>query len=210
MYRMSPDWKRLRQQMVEQQILQRGISDSLVLSAMRTVERHRFVPESMQRYACEDRPLPIGYDQTISQPFIVAFMTQALALKRTDRVLDVGTGSGYQAAILAKIVKDVYAIEIIPELAARAKENLKDFPNITIKQGDGKEGWPAYAPYDAILVAAAYAIVPAALIDQLAEGGRLILPVSDPSGSQELVLHRKKEGKITRQDLLAVQFVPLQ
>ena len=199
----------LRRRMVDEQLAGRDITDPAVLRVMDRVLRHRFVPEGMREYAYEDRPLPIGNSQTISQPYIVAYMTQALRLRPADRVLEIGTGSGYQAAVLAELVSQVYTIEIIPELADRAQCRLQEmgYGNIEVRTGDGYLGWPEQAPFDAIVVTAAPDHVPPALVEQLAEGGRLVLPVGDHY--QELV-RLVKEGGRTRQDkLLPVRFVPM-
>lgn len=195
--------------MVQEQIAARGILDTRVLEVMRKVERHRFVPEPMTASAYEDRPLPIGEDQTISQPYIVAFMTEALGLRGDEKVLEIGTGSGYQAAVLSGLVKEVYTIEIIPVLAARAKETLASlgYSNVHVKQGDGFLGWPAHAPFDRIIVTAAVGEIPPPLIAQLKEGGTLVAPEGD--WYQELVVLTKEKGKIKKTRTIAVRFVPL-
>ena len=200
----------LRKAMVAIQIQGRGITDPSTLAAMGTVERHEFVPKDLKRYAYQDRPLPIGNEQTISQPYIVAFMTEVLRLKKSDRVLEIGTGSGYQAAVLAKIVDSVYTIEIVDELALEAKERLKalDYDNIVVKAGDGYHGWPEKAPIDAVMVTAGAEEIPEALIDQLKEGGRMIIPVGPHNGTRQLVLVTKTKNKITKKNLMAVSFVP--
>jgi protein-L-isoaspartate(D-aspartate) O-methyltransferase len=196
--------------MVEEQIRRRGISNEAVLEAMRKVPRHLFVPEGLQPYAYEDNPLAIGNDQTISQPYIVAYMTEKLKLRPGDRVLEIGTGSGYQAAVLACIVDTVYSVEIIPDLVLFARENLQkaNIENVIIKQGDGYFGWPENAPYNAIIVTAAPDTIPRPLFDQLAEGGRLIAPVGGRHYTQYLKLYIKKRGKISAKTLLPVRFVP--
>lgn len=203
-------YRQQRQLMVAEQIAARGIQDSSVLRAMLKVERHKFVPAVYQRYAYGDFPLPIGYDQTISQPFIVAIMTELLQLQSRDRVLEIGTGSGYQAAILAEICQAVYSVEIIPALAEQAAKTLKElgYKNIQIKIGDGYEGWSEYAPFDGIIVTCAPTNIPRPLEEQLAEGGRMIIPVGSGS-DQELVLLIKKRGKLQRRTVLPVRFVPM-
>jgi len=196
--------------MVDEQIVKRGISNTAVIQALRTVPRHLFVPDDMQDMAYEDHPLQIGEEQTISQPYIVAYMTEKLHLKPYDKVLEIGTGSGYQAAVLACIVDSVFSVEIIPELALTAVENLKkaDIRNVMIKQGDGYYGWKEHAPYNAIIITAAAEDVPQSLIDQLAENGRLIAPVGNEHYTQYLKLYSKKKGKVTSATLLPVRFVP--
>jgi protein-L-isoaspartate(D-aspartate) O-methyltransferase len=202
-----------RQRMVETQLkpADRHITNVRVLDAMATVPRHEFVPEAVRKLAYEDRPLPIGYDQTISQPFIVAFMTEALAPKPSDRVLEIGTGSGYQAAVLAKLVQQVYTIEIVEPLARRAEADLKRlaFTNVFVQAGDGYLGWPDKAPFDAIIVTCAPDHVPQPLVEQLKEGGRMIIPVGDASWGQSLYLLEKREGKVRQSAVLPVRFVPM-
>lgn len=196
--------------MVETQLADRGIRDRRVLSAMATVPRHLFVPAATRARAYEDGALPIGYDQTISQPYIVAVSVEALELAGTERVLEVGTGCGYQAAVLAECAAEVFSIEIVPELAARAAATLRalSYRNVQVRAGDGGAGWPEAAPFDAIVVAAAARTVPPALTDQLAPGGRLVLPLHDPT--QVLMLVRKDaRGRLSRTRLLPVRFVPL-
>ncbi|MFZ0280606.1 MAG: protein-L-isoaspartate(D-aspartate) O-methyltransferase [Bacteroidales bacterium] len=199
-----------RQRMVRVQIVDRGVSDVSVLRAMRKVPRHLFVPKEYESEAYDDNPLPIGYGQTISQPYIVAFMTEAMKPSATKKALEVGTGSGYQAAILAEILSQVYSIEIVPELALESFERLKKlgYKNITVKYGDGYQGWPEHAPFDIIVVTAAAEQIPAPLIDQLAENGRLVIPVGEPFAIQELILLEKKNGKILKSRLSFVRFVP--
>jgi len=198
-----------RHKMVEQQINNRGVGDETVIAAMLKVKRHLFVPEELRSQAYEDYPLPIGEGQTISQPYIVAFMTEALNLSREDKVLEIGTGSGYQAAVLAEIVKEVFSIEIIKELAERAQKTLQEigYRNIYIRHGDGFLGWPEEAPFDAIIVTAAPNEVPSKLVDQLKVGGRMVIPVG--SFSQDLYLIKKTEDGYEKQRLLAVRFVPM-
>ncbi|MBI4353561.1 MAG: protein-L-isoaspartate(D-aspartate) O-methyltransferase [Candidatus Omnitrophica bacterium] len=198
-----------RKAMVERQIKGRGIQDPAVLEAMRKVERHRFVDERLKPIAYDDTTLPIGYGQTISQPYMVGFMTEAAQLKREDRVLEIGTGSGYQAAVLAEIAKEVYTVEIVEPLAAKAKERLirMGYTNVHFKQGDGYEGWPKFAPYDAIVVTAAPPKIPEKLVEQLKVGGRMVIPVG--SFDQELYrVTRTKEG-VEKEPIFGVRFVPM-
>ena len=206
----SMDFSTERLQMVNAQIKGRGISDQGVLNAMIKIPRHLFVPEPYTESAYEDMPLPIGLNQTISQPYIVAFMTEALRLKPTDRVLEIGTGSGYQAAVLAEICDSVYTIDIFEQLADRAGKTLHQlgYKNITVKHGDGYQGWPEYAPFDAIIVTCAPTRIPQPLKDQLAEEGRMIIPVGD-SYIQQLILLVKKKGRILEEAVLPVVFVPM-
>jgi protein-L-isoaspartate(D-aspartate) O-methyltransferase len=201
----------LRKDMVNNQIVKNGIRNQLTLKAMLKVPRHRFVPSSLMNRAYEDNPLPIGYNQTISQPFIVAFMTELAKPAKWKKVLEIGTGSGYQAAILAEIVDTVYTIEIIPELAKEAAARLKTlgYTNIVTKTGDGYIGWKEHAPFDVIMVTAADDHIPKPLLDQLAENGRLIMPVGPPSSAQQLVLAVKKNGSIEKNKMAMVRFVPL-
>jgi len=198
-----------RRTMIERDLKLRGIRDTKVLEAMNKVERHQFVGSSLEKYAYDDRPLPIGYGQTISQPYVVAFMSEALALDGEDRVLEIGTGSGYQAAILAEIVKEVYTIEILQALAEVAKKRLSDlgYENVHVKHGDGYKGWLEHAPYDKIIVTAAPDKVPEKLIEQLAIGGRMVLPLG--SWYQTLYLITKTESGIIQDKLLPVRFVPM-
>jgi protein-L-isoaspartate(D-aspartate) O-methyltransferase len=205
----AQDFSALREKMVKEQLESRGIKSKEVLKAMRKVERHRYVPKEIVAQAYEDRPLPIGEGQTISQPYVVAFMTEALALKSSDKVLEIGTGSGYQAAILGELCKEVYTIEIIESLGEKAKALLQSqYKNIFVKIGDGYEGWPEAAPFDAILVTCSPTHVPGPLQEQLAEGGRMIIPVGERF-TQELVLLTKKNGKLSRQSTIPVLFVPM-
>jgi protein-L-isoaspartate(D-aspartate) O-methyltransferase len=199
-----------RLQMVEQQLRSRGIHDERVLQVMAEIPRHLFVPTAQRSHAYDDGPLPIGDGQTISQPYIVALMSESLLLTGEETVLEVGTGSGYQAAVLSRLARRVYSIEILPDLAQTARERLAEFGfgNVTVIVGDGNYGWPQGSPYDAIMVTAAASQVPPALLDQLAEGGRLVLPVSIDD-QQHLLRLRKEKGNITREDLGLVQFVPL-
>jgi protein-L-isoaspartate(D-aspartate) O-methyltransferase len=199
----------MRHQMVEDQIERRGVRDPRVLAAMRSVPRERFVPEAERARAYEDRPLAIGSGQTISQPYIVAAMTEAAGVGPGDRVLEVGTGSGYQAAILAAIGVEVRSLEIIPELAERARRDLvaAGYPGVVVRTGDGWAGWPEEAPYDAILVTAAPAEVPAALVEQLKVGGRMVIPLG--TGTQELVRITRTARGDERETLMMVRFVPM-
>jgi len=203
------DFKTMREKMVETQIKARGVRDPRVLSALLKVERHRFVPEEFQSSAYSDQPLPIGEGQTISQPYMVALMTELLELKGNERVLEIGTGSGYQAAILAELAKEVYSIEIVESLANSAKKLLFDlgYKNIQVKVGDGYLGWPEASPFDAIIVTCAPDHIPKPLVDQLKEGGRMVLPVG--TYSQELKKIVKRSGKIETTDVLPVVFVPM-
>lgn len=206
------DWRGRRARMVRDQIADRGVRNPAVLQAMRTVPRERFVPEAYRDYADADSPLPIGYDQTISQPYIVAHMTELLKLERTHRVLEIGTGSGYQAAVLATLSDHVYSVELVPELAARATRTLAElgYASARVKQGDGYAGWPEHAPYDRIIVTASPPELPNALLEQLAPGGRLVAPVGLAAESQQLVLATKDaSGRISTQHGLPVRFVPM-
>ena len=198
-----------RRHMVETQIEERGIGDSKVLDAMLKVKRHLFVPEGSEAFAYNDYPLSIGYGQTISQPYIVAYMTEAAGLKPTDRVLEIGTGSGYQAAVLAEIVKEVFSIEIIEPLAEEARTRLLrlGYTNVKVKWGDGYKGWPEYAPFDAIIVTAAPPAIPEELVKQLKTGGRMVVPIG--SIFQELYLITRTGEGFERRALLPVRFVPM-
>jgi protein-L-isoaspartate(D-aspartate) O-methyltransferase len=198
-----------REGMVAAQLAERDIHDPRVLAALRRVPRHRFVPAELAAQAYEDRPLPIGQEQTISQPYIVAFMSQAVALRGDERVLEVGTGSGYQAAVLAELAREVFTIELLAPLAARARETLEalGYAQVHVRAGDGYQGWPEAAPFDAIVVTAAPEHVPAPLLAQLAPGGRLIVPVG--GAEQELVLVRRTADGFAEERLLPVRFVPL-
>jgi len=199
-----------REKMVLEQIEARGIQNAEVLHAMRSVPRHSFVPERLRRYAYSDQPLPIGLGQTISQPYIVALMTELLAPAKKDRVLEIGTGSGYQAAVLAMIARHVYTIEIVPDLAKSAGERLmaQGHRNISVRQGDGYKGWPEQAPFDRVILTAAPPEIPQVLIDQLVQGGKLVAPVGDLR--QELVvLEKTARGEIRRRSVAPVRFVPM-
>jgi len=206
----KPDaYAEARERMVREQIVSRGVRDPRVLAAMRSVPRHELVPASERDDAYDDRPLPIGRGQTISQPYVVAAMTEALALRGDERVLEVGTGSGYQAAVLSGLVKQVYTIELEAELAARARTDLArlGYANVEVRQGDGWRGWPEHAPFDAIIVTAAPEEVPPALVEQLAVGGRLVIPVG--RWEQDLLLLRRTKTGIERETLFGVRFVPM-
>jgi protein-L-isoaspartate(D-aspartate) O-methyltransferase len=205
----SQEFSDARERMVREQIESRGVRDARVLAAMRKVERHRFVPEALQHWAYADQPLPIGHGQTISQPYIVAFMTESLELKPSDRVLEIGTGSGYQAAILAELCREVYSIEIVEPLSKEASERLEKqaYKNLKLRVGNGYRGWPEAAPFDAIMVTAAPPSIPQALLDQLAVGGRLLVPVGRLF--QELVRVRRTPKGMVQEDLLPVRFVPM-
>ena len=204
-------YQNARQRMVTEDIQRRGIDDSRVLQAMLKVQRHIFVPEHYRHMAYADRPLPIGEGQTISQPYIVALMTYHLHLKPTDKVLEIGTGSGYQAAVLAELAKEVYSIEIIEELACTAQERLRQlgYINVWVKSGDGFYGWKEYAPYDAIIVTCAAPSIPEHLVEQLTEGGRMILPLGGEPFHQSLTVLTKRSGRIEKQLISDVVFVPM-
>jgi protein-L-isoaspartate(D-aspartate) O-methyltransferase len=201
-----------RRRMVQEQLSSPGynITNARVLAALGKVPRHRFVPAELRHQAYADGPLPIGYDQTISQPYIVAFMTGQLDPQPMDRVLEIGTGAGYQAAVLAQLVAEVYTIEIVEALAQRAEADLKrlGYTNIHVRAGDGCQGWPEAAPFDAIIVTCAPEKVPPPLVEQLKDGGRMIIPVG-PMGDQELVLLRKRGEQLEQRAVLSVRFVPM-
>jgi len=199
-----------REFMVTQQLLARGIHDQRVVDAMRTVPRHRFVSTSEQAYAYEDRPLPIPSGQTISQPYIVAYMLQALSIEKGDRVLEIGTGSGYQAALLGELAAEVHSVERHAPLAEAAAGVLKElgYDHVHVYVGDGSQGWPAFGPYEAIIVAAGAPMVPQPLLAQLSAQGRLVIPVGEP-GRQMLQLWREKDGNFDYDELVPVAFVPL-
>lgn len=201
----------LRERMVKDQILPRGVRDSKVVGAMRTVPRHRFVTGRLIDQAYDDTPLPIGYGQTISQPYIVAYMTEIVKAGKGNKILEIGTGSGYQAAILSAVAGSIYTIEIIPQLAQTASLKLKEmkYENVTVRCADGYYGWQEHAPFDAIIVTAAAGHIPPPLLKQLKPGGRMVIPVGGPFMVQSLVLVKKDEaGAITTENLMAVRFVP--
>lgn len=203
-------YREKREAMVQRTIEGRGIRDKAVLKAMRTVERHKFVPSDEVADAYADYPLPIGHAQTISQPYIVAYMTEVIRPSPQMKVLEIGTGSGYQAAVLAEIVKQVYTIEIVPEHGKAAAERLSKlgYHNVQVKVGDGYQGWPEHGPFDAIVVTAGAEVVPPPLLAQLKEGGRMVIPIGPPSRTQTLTLLEKKKGRIVSKRLMSVVFVP--
>ena len=206
----TPEWKRQRDRMVDEQIRRRGVRDREVLRALREARRHLFVPEAQRRFSYADRPLPIGYGQTISQPYIVAYMTEIVNPSASSRVLEIGAGSGYQAAVLAEIVEQVYTIEIVPELARWAEERitLAGYENVRVKHGDGYHGWEEHGPFDAIVVTAAAPHIPPPLIEQLKDGGKMIIPVGSPYLTQQLVLVEKDGDDVRTRNLMPVRFVP--
>jgi protein-L-isoaspartate(D-aspartate) O-methyltransferase len=203
------DWNAARQQMIADQLRARDVRDQRVLDAIARVERHLFVPEHARSDAYEDHPVPIGHGQTISQPYIVGFMTQALDVAPAHRVLEIGTGCGYQTAVLAELAREVYSIEVVPELADRARATLSDlgYTNVHLHTGDGYDGWPEEAPFDRILAAAAPREIPPVLVDQLAADGILVLPVGD--WHQEIKVIQKRGGHVQSRDVLPVRFVPM-
>lgn len=205
------DHAQRRAAMIARQLETRDINDAATLAAMNNVPRHEFVPEARRRQAYTDSPLPIGFGQTISQPYIVAYMTQLLRLDPGMRVLEIGTGSGYQAAVLAEIVEDVFTVEIIPELARWGQENLRrtGYDRVRVKQADGYYGWEEFAPYDAIVVTAAADHIPPPLVEQLRDGGRMVVPVGSPFRTQMLMLVTREGDDVRTQNLLPVRFVPL-
>ncbi len=196
--------------MIRQQIESRGITHKPTIEALRKVQRHMLVPDNQKQNAYRDSPLPIGYGQTISQPYIVAYMTEAIQPKKGQKVLEIGTGSGYQAAVLAEIVDEVYTIEIVEPLGNRAKRDLEDlgYKNIHVKIGDGYNGWEEHAPFDAIIVTAAAEYIPPPLIAQLKDGGKMIIPVGSQFMTQQLVLVEKTDGKVRSRNVMPVRFVP--
>ena len=202
-------WETARKRMVNDQIVSRGVRDPRVLAALGRVPRHLFVPPDVQPRAYDDTPLPIGLGQTISQPYIVAYMTEALQVRAEDSVLEIGTGSGYQAAVLAELVRQVYSMEIVPELADRARGTLagEGYQNVEVRTGDGYRGWPERAPFARIIVTAAPPEIPQALVDQLAVGGRMVLPVG--TGSQEMVIVTRTTSGVTQERTIPVRFVPM-
>jgi protein-L-isoaspartate(D-aspartate) O-methyltransferase len=206
----AADFAVQRKRMVDQQLQPRGIKDERVLAAMAKVQREEFVPADQRADAYEDGPLPIGFDQTISQPYIVAFMTEQLRLKPSDRLLEIGSGSGYQAAVLAELLADVYTIEIVEPLAKTAQATLQrlGYKNVHLKVGDGYQGWPEEAPFDGIIVTCAPENVPQPLVNQLKDGGRMVIPVGDRF-AQQLYLLEKKNGQLKESATLPVRFVPM-
>lgn len=201
-----------RELMVNNQLIRRGIQNPTVLNAMRNIPRHRFVDKKHQIFAYEDHPVPIGYDQTISQPYIVAYMTELLQVEQQHRVLEIGTGCGYQTAVLASLATEVISLEIIPELVEKSRQILTElgYTNIDIHRGNGRLGWPAEAPFDRILVTAAARKIPSQLTEQLAPGGRMVAPVGSSLFCQNLEIFRKDEnGNLTTRRSLGVRFVPL-
>ena len=206
----ADEFAKLRANMVKTQIERRGVKDEKVLNAMLKVERHKFVPEKYIEHSYEDRPLYIGEGQTISQPYIVALMTEVLNLDSTKKILEVGTGSGYQAAVLAEICDSVYTIEIIEVLGKRSKKLLSElgYKNLKVKVGDGYEGWKEYSPFDGVIVTCAPSHVPQPLIDQMAEKGKMVIPV-DVEFGQDLILLTKEDGKLKKESIIPVRFVPM-
>jgi len=204
------DFRGRRLVMVEQQIRARDVDDPRVLEAMRSVPRHRFVPADLAAFAYEDRPLSIGHGQTISQPYIVAYMSELLAVAPHHRVLEIGTGSGYQAAVLAQLAKQVYTIEIVPELARDAARTLKELgvANVQVREGDGYAGWPEHAPFDRIMVTAAPERIPQPLLDQLAAGGRLVIPIGEQYETQWMTVVEKTATGVIQRKTIPVAFVP--
>lgn len=204
------DFEKLKEEMVTEQIEYRGIKDTSTIKAMRTVKRHLFVPENNVRRAYDDGPVPIGYGQTISQPYIVAYMTELIHPKPSHKVLEIGTGSGYQAAVLSEIIDSVFTVEIISELGITASERLKNlgYNNAVVKIDDGYFGWEEHAPFDAIIVTAASEYIPPPLLDQLKNGGRMVIPIGSPFMVQWLMLVEKDGEKIITKNLIPVRFVP--
>jgi protein-L-isoaspartate(D-aspartate) O-methyltransferase len=206
----SGGYEKLREKMVENQIIKRGIRDRNVIEAMKKVPRHEFVDEDQKNHAYEDRPLPIGLGQTISQPYIVSLMTEQLQLEGDEKVLEVGTGSGYQAAVLAEITEDVYTVEIIPDLYKKARKRLEEmYPGVMVSNHDGYYGWEDYAPFDRIIVTAAPDHIPQPLINQLDENGIMVIPVGPPGWSQVLWKVTRIEGEVITEKIADVAFVPL-
>jgi protein-L-isoaspartate(D-aspartate) O-methyltransferase len=204
------DFEKLRKEMVREQIEYRGINDSATLKAMGTVKRHLFVPGQSVSSAYDDGPVPIGYGQTISQPYIVAYMTELIHPKPWQKVLEIGTGSGYQSAVLSEITDSVFTVEIIPELGNAASERLRNlgYHNVIVKIDDGFFGWEEHSPFDAIIVTAASEYIPPPLLDQLKDGGRMVIPIGSPFLVQWLMIVEKEGGKITTENLIPVRFVP--
>ena len=207
----SPEFAKARMHMVQTTIIERGISDPKILSAMQSVPRHCFVPHDLVSASYSDRPLPIGEGQTISQPYVVALMTEILQLAKDQRVLEIGTGSGYQAAVLAQITRHVYSIEIKQKLYEKSSNTLKSlgYNTIQLRQGDGYFGWPEAAPFDAIMITAAVDHIPPPLLKQLKDGGRLVLPLGNPFSYQNLVLVTKQDNDLIVKQITGVLFVPM-
>jgi len=207
----TQDFKAERELMVREQLIPRSVKDEAVLDAMRNVPRHLFLPENMRSYAYYDSPMPIGWDQTISQPYIVAYMTEQLDIKPGMKILEIGAGSGYQAAVLAYLGCEVYTMEVVEELAAGAKKVFAELGcnNVKVRHGNGYNGWPEEAPFDAVVVTAAPEYIPEKLTEQLKEGGKMIVPVGGVYSVQSLLLVTKKDGRPVTDDLLAVRFVPM-
>ena len=208
----TPDYPAQRERLVRESMEAQGIRNAAVLRAMRDTQRHEFMPNDVRKFAYEDRPVPIGYEQTISQPSLVAFMTETLDVSKDDRVLEIGTGSGYQAAVLSAVAGEVYTMEIVPALARSSTETLKrlGYSNVFPREGNGYKGWPEKAPFDRIILTAAPQEIPQALIDQLKPGGKLLAPVGRTVLEQELMLIEKsKSGKVSRRSVLPVRFVPM-
>lgn len=205
------DFARLRRQMIEEQIVPRHIRDGRVIQALEKIPRHLFVPPEHRSLAYEDRPVSIGPAQTVSQPYIVAFMTEALQVRPGDRILEIGGGSGYQAAVLEELGAEVFSVELVPELARTAEENLRraGYSRTQVTAGDGSRGWPEHAPYDAVVVTCAPPEVPPALFDQLREGGRLVIPLGPENQIQNLSVFQKVDGRIVHKDLAPVRFVSM-
>jgi protein-L-isoaspartate(D-aspartate) O-methyltransferase len=213
MYTQNPDstsWQAKQKRMVETQIIDRGITDSAITTAMKSIPRHRFVPDEYAEHVYRDGPLPIGYDQTISQPYIVALMTQALELSGKEKVLEIGTGSGYQAAVLAEICDSVFTIEIVKPLAEQSEALLNElgYDNVFVRYGDGYQGWEAHAPYDCIILTAAPEKIPGVLLHQLKPGGIMILPVGKEKQVLQLI-RKTSSGEIQQETITAVRFVPM-
>lgn len=204
------EYEAQRKRMVEKQLKARDIDSPEVLDAMQKVRRHLFVPERVRHLSYRDRPLPIGHGQTISQPYIVALMTQLANIKKGDRILEIGTGSGYQAAILARLGEEVYSVEIIPELARKSGDLLQElgYTNVDVRSGDGFKGWPEHAPFDCIIVTCAPSEIPEPLLQQLAAGGRLVIPVGEHRQKLKLV-QKGKDGEVEEKNIIPVRFVPM-
>ena len=208
---MTKDFAAERHRMVDEQLVYRNIMSEAVLDAMRNVPRHLFLPENMQNYAYEDTPMPIGWGQTISQPYIVAYMTEQLDIVPGMKILEIGTGSGYQAAVLTYLGCQVYTIELVGQLAEGAKRVIETlgYNSVKVRQGNGYSGWPEEAPFDAVIVTAAPESIPETLTDQLKTGGKMVIPVGGIYSVQSLLLITKMEGRLTTEDLLPVRFVPM-